>query len=118
MPYVKGDPRINRKGRPKREYSMAHNMKQILALYPGFFYLALVTFIIVSSVNAVNVSDGLDGLTAGCMIAPAAVFIVLALIIVSTKEVIGVPSNIGWNIGNPCNALLLPALLLDKVESR
>ncbi len=44
-------------------------------IYPVAFFL-----IILGSTNSVNLSDGLDGLTAGCMIGPAIVFIVLAYI--------------------------------------
>jgi phospho-N-acetylmuramoyl-pentapeptide-transferase len=46
----------------------------------GFIYILLVLGIILGSTNAVNLSDGLDGLTAGCMISPAAIFILLAYI--------------------------------------
>ncbi|MBE0478498.1 phospho-N-acetylmuramoyl-pentapeptide-transferase [Candidatus Aerophobetes bacterium] len=43
----------------------------------GIFYLPFIAFIILSFSNAVNISDGLDGLTAGCMIAPAFFFIIV-----------------------------------------
>jgi len=46
----------------------------------NFIYILLVLFIILGSANAVNLSDGLDGLTAGCIISPAIVFILLAYI--------------------------------------
>jgi len=46
----------------------------------GFFYFVLAVFIILSSSNAVNISDGLDGLAAGCIIAPAISFILFSLL--------------------------------------
>lgn len=46
----------------------------------GVFYFPLAVFIILSSSNAVNLTDGLDGLAAGCMIVPAATFIIISLI--------------------------------------
>lgn len=46
----------------------------------GIFYFPVVVFIILGSSNAVNLTDGLDGLAAGCMIAPAAIFIVISVI--------------------------------------
>jgi len=52
----------------------------------GIFYLPLAVFIILGSSNAVNLTDGLDGLAAGCMIAPAAVFIIISLFQRSTDK--------------------------------
>jgi len=46
----------------------------------NIFYFILVWCIILGSSNAVNLSDGLDGLAAGSMIAPGIVFIILAYI--------------------------------------
>ncbi len=46
----------------------------------GLIYFVLVVCIILGSSNAVNISDGLDGLAAGCMIAPAATFIAISFI--------------------------------------
>lgn len=43
-------------------------------------YIVLVILIVVGSTNAFNLSDGLDGLAAGCIIAPAAVLIFLAYV--------------------------------------
>ncbi len=42
-----------------------------------FAYIFLVISIILGSSNAVNLTDGLDGLVAGCMIGPAIIFILL-----------------------------------------
>jgi len=46
----------------------------------GFSYFILITFMILSSSNAVNVTDGLDGLAAGCAIAPAAILVAISLV--------------------------------------
>jgi len=46
----------------------------------GLIYFVLVVCIILGSSNAVNISDGLDGLAAGCMVAPAATFIAISFI--------------------------------------
>jgi len=46
----------------------------------GIFYFLFAMFVILSSSNAVNLTDGLDGLAAGCMIAPAGVFTLFSLI--------------------------------------
>lgn len=45
-----------------------------------YLYPVLVGCVILGSSNAVNLTDGLDGLAAGCMIAPGIVFTVLAYI--------------------------------------
>lgn len=46
----------------------------------GFFYPAVFFIFIVGFANAVNLTDGLDGLAAGCMIAPSIFFAVVSLI--------------------------------------
>lgn len=44
----------------------------------GYFYLLFVTLVIVGSSNAVNLTDGLDGLAAGCIIMVAFAYSVLS----------------------------------------
>jgi phospho-N-acetylmuramoyl-pentapeptide-transferase len=44
----------------------------------GAFYFVLVTFILVASANAVNLTDGLDGLASGLMLVVAAAFVLFA----------------------------------------
>lgn len=51
-----------------------------LGLELNSIYVLLVFLIILGSTNSVNLSDGLDGLTAGCMIGPAIIFIILTFI--------------------------------------
>ncbi|WKZ20539.1 MAG: phospho-N-acetylmuramoyl-pentapeptide-transferase [Candidatus Jettenia sp. CY-1] len=46
----------------------------------GPFYILIVTFFIVAMSNAVNLTDGLDGLAIGCCIIAGAVFTVIAYI--------------------------------------
>ncbi|KAA0248518.1 MAG: phospho-N-acetylmuramoyl-pentapeptide-transferase [Candidatus Jettenia sp.] len=46
----------------------------------GPFYILVVTFFIVAMSNAVNLTDGLDGLAIGCSIIAGAVFTVIAYI--------------------------------------
>ncbi|MDN3511345.1 MAG: phospho-N-acetylmuramoyl-pentapeptide-transferase [Candidatus Jettenia sp.] len=46
----------------------------------GPFYILIVTFFIVAMSNAVNLTDGLDGLAIGCSIIAGAVFTVIAYI--------------------------------------
>ncbi|MBC7190237.1 phospho-N-acetylmuramoyl-pentapeptide-transferase, partial [Candidatus Aerophobetes bacterium] len=46
----------------------------------GFFYTAVFFIFILGFANAVNLTDGLDGLVAGCMIAPSIFFAVISLI--------------------------------------
>lgn len=46
----------------------------------GLLYIPFAVSIILGSSNAVNLTDGLDGLAAGCMITPAIIFILLGYI--------------------------------------
>ncbi len=76
-------------------YFTFHNGRDIEAartLYVPFFkdfkpllnlpaFVALGTLVIVGSSNAVNLTDGFDGLAAGCMAIASFVFLVLALIV-------------------------------------
>ena len=48
-------------------------------------FLALAVAVIVGSSNAVNLTDGLDGLAAGCMVIVSIVFLVLTLIIADVR---------------------------------
>ncbi len=46
----------------------------------GIFYVILVIFVFVGTTNAVNLTDGLDGLAAGASLSPMAVMLVVAYI--------------------------------------
>ena len=46
----------------------------------GIYFVAWATFVMVAASNAVNLTDGLDGLAAGCTGIAAAVFCVVALV--------------------------------------
>lgn len=46
----------------------------------GVFYLLLVIFVFVGTTNAVNLTDGLDGLAAGASLPPMAVMLVVAYV--------------------------------------
>ena len=46
----------------------------------GWFYLPLITFMIVAFSNAANLTDGLDGLLSGCMVFSFGALFVIALI--------------------------------------
>ena len=52
--------------------------KYVLVLLPSFLYLAFVTFVITATSNAVNLTDGLDGLATGLTVIAAAAFAVFA----------------------------------------
>ena len=47
----------------------------------GILYIVLVTFVIVGSSNAVNLTDGLDGLAIGCMIMVALCYTTISYIV-------------------------------------
>lgn len=53
----------------------------------GIFYVPIMTFIIVGIVNAVNLTDGLDGLASGVTIIVSLFFILFANLIASCPEV-------------------------------
>ena len=48
--------------------------------YLGWFYVPLATFIIVAASNAVNLTDGLDGLAIGPVMVAAGTFLILAYV--------------------------------------
>ena len=48
--------------------------------YLGWFYVPLATFIIVATSNAVNLTDGLDGLAIGPVMVTAGTFLILAYV--------------------------------------
>lgn len=69
-----------------------------LFLYLGFFYIIFVIMVIVGSSNAVNLTDGLDGLAAGCMIMVAGTYSIFSYITGHAKfssylQVIYVPGS-------------------------
>ena len=50
------------------------------SVYLGVFYIALILFMFAGSSNAVNLTDGMDGLAAGCAVPSFAVFLILSLL--------------------------------------
>ncbi|UCD24501.1 MAG: phospho-N-acetylmuramoyl-pentapeptide-transferase [Gemmatimonadota bacterium] len=54
--------------------------KYILVLMTPILYVAFVTFVVAGSSNAVNITDGLDGLAAGLTVFAAAAFAVFAYV--------------------------------------
>jgi phospho-N-acetylmuramoyl-pentapeptide-transferase len=52
--------------------------KYVLIMLPPLLYLAFVTFVVTGTSNAVNLTDGLDGLAAGLSVIAAAAFAVFA----------------------------------------
>ncbi|MDR0880002.1 MAG: phospho-N-acetylmuramoyl-pentapeptide-transferase [Clostridioides sp.] len=53
----------------------------------GIFYIPIMMFIIIGTVNAVNLTDGLDGLASGITLVVAAFFMMYAMTLVGNKEV-------------------------------
>lgn len=47
----------------------------------GILYIGFIALVIVGSSNAVNITDGLDGLAAGCVVIASAVFAIITYII-------------------------------------
>ncbi|MEL7238862.1 MAG: phospho-N-acetylmuramoyl-pentapeptide-transferase, partial [Planctomycetota bacterium] len=77
-------------------WTHAAGLPEVRQLYVPFFkgvqielilpvFLALSVAVIVGSSNAVNLTDGLDGLAAGCMAIVAVAFLVLTLIIADVR---------------------------------
>ena len=52
--------------------------KYVLILLPPLVYIAFVTFVVTGTSNAVNLTDGLDGLAAGLTVIAAAAFAIFA----------------------------------------
>ena len=52
--------------------------KYVLVILPPLLYVAFVTFVVAGTSNAVNLSDGLDGLAAGLTVIAAAAFAIFA----------------------------------------
>ena len=63
----------------------------------GLFYILLATVVIVGSSNAVNLTDGLDGLAIGCSIVACSVFIIISYLTgnVKTAEYLNIPFILG-----------------------
>jgi phospho-N-acetylmuramoyl-pentapeptide-transferase len=59
----------------------------------GFFYYPLVALVVVSATNAVNLTDGLDGLAAGCTFFAASGYILIAVLALKT----GILSEVALN---------------------
>ena len=74
-----------------------------LALNVGKLYIPLMTFIIVGIVNAVNLTDGLDGLASGVTIIVSAFFILFANLVANNIEVtILATATVGACLGFLC----------------
>ena len=56
-------------------------VKDFAPYLPPFAFIGLATFVLVGYSNAVNLTDGLDGLAAGCMAITGFAFIVLSLVV-------------------------------------
>lgn len=61
----------------------------------GFFYYPLQTLVIVSATNAVNLTDGLDGLAAGCTAVTAFGFVLISLLAAQAGVLEGLAVNSG-----------------------
>jgi phospho-N-acetylmuramoyl-pentapeptide-transferase len=64
---------------PDKFYIIFPFFKNIV-VYIGVFYFVVLFFVIVGTSNAVNLTDGLDGLAIGCVIIAAAAYAVLSYI--------------------------------------
>ena len=69
------------------------------SVYLGVFYIALILFMFAGSSNAVNLTDGMDGLAAGCSVFSFAVFLILSLIAEKPSAVSFFASLIGALFG-------------------
>jgi len=69
------------------------------SVYLGVFYAALILFMFAGSSNAVNLTDGMDGLAAGCSVFSFAVFLILSLLAKKPCAVSFFASLIGSLIG-------------------
>lgn len=68
-------------------------------IYLGPFFILLIVFMVVGSANAVNMSDGLDGLAGGLIILAYLPFLLIALKGQNYAASILISSIIGGNIG-------------------
>ena len=68
-------------------------------LYLGPFFIILIVFMVVGSANAVNMSDGLDGLAGGLIILAYLPFLLIALKDENYGASMLISSAIGGNIG-------------------
>ncbi len=59
--------------------------KHPVALHLGLFFLVLAGLVVVGSSNAVNLTDGLDGLAIGCTITVSSVYAILAYLASNAK---------------------------------
>ena len=65
----------------------------------GALYYVLVLLVIVGASNAVNLTDGLDGLAAGCMAIAALAYCVVAMIMLKSDLAIFCAATVGACIG-------------------
>lgn len=73
----------------------------------GIFYIPVAVFIIVGTVNSVNLTDGLDGLAAGVTLIVSATL----CIIVSFAAVLATAKGLGYLAGNYENLIVFSAAL-------
>lgn len=73
----------------------------------GIFYIPVAVFIIVGTVNSVNLTDGLDGLAAGVTLIVSATL----CIIVSFAAVLATEKGLGYLAGNYENLIVFSAAL-------
>ena len=59
----------------------------------GVWYYPLLALVVVSATNTVNLTDGLDGLAAGCMVISAIGYILISLLAVNTGFLQGIAVN-------------------------
>ena len=83
----------------------------IASISPGPWYFAVVVIVIVGAANAVNLSDGLDGLAAGCMVPPAIVFILIGVM----AAIAGTSSNGPFLLGATAELAVFWAALLGAL---
>ena len=70
-----------------------------ISLYLGSFYALLIIIMFSGASNAVNITDGMDGLSAGCTVCALSAFLVLALKQGNTTLSVFICSLIGSLIG-------------------
>ena len=77
------------------------SVKAFLSTLPPFVYLPLaLTLLVVGTSNAVNLTDGLDGLAIGPVIVASFVFLVLAYAAGTTLGAIGVAGRVDFNVAS------------------
>ena len=76
----------------------------------GVLYLVLAFFVIVGTSNAVNLTDGLDGLAIGPTVVSAATFLILAYIAGLTLTFFNGDEWVAFNVAEYLNLVHIPGL--------